>query len=77
MHEFLLIFCCECLFIDIYITCVSATHNVAFKGHYIAMVSTTVETTDPEKELQVGIDLLGPIMETYVYIVELVWILLV
>lgn len=50
---------------DIYVSCVSATHNVASKGHYIAMVSTTVETTEPEKELGPGIDLLGPILERF------------
>ena len=48
---------------DIYISCVSYTHNVASKGFFLAMVSTTVETADPEKELEPGLDLLGPIEE--------------
>ena len=48
---------------DIYVSCVSSAHNVSSKGHYIAMVSTTVETSEPEKELQPGIDLLGRILE--------------
>lgn len=48
---------------DIYVSCVSFAHNVASKGHYLAMVSTTVETANPEKELEPGLALLGPILE--------------
>ena len=48
---------------DIYISCVSFAHNVASKGHYLAMVSTTVETGAPENELKPATQLLGPIME--------------
>ena len=48
---------------DIYVSCVSFAHNVASQGHYIAMVSTTVETSNPEAELRPGLDLLGPILE--------------
>lgn len=51
---------------DIYIAEVSATHNVCAKDIYIAMVSTVVETDDPEKELQAGLNLLGPIFDKYV-----------
>lgn len=36
---------------------------VAGKGFYLAIVSTTVETNDPERELQPGLNLLGPIRE--------------
>lgn len=50
-------------FADIYISCVSYAHNVASKGFYLAMVSTTVETGNPADELKVGLDLLGPILE--------------
>lgn len=32
------------------------------------MVSTTVETSEPESEIQPAIDLLGPIMEMFVSI---------
>ena len=53
-----------CLFFsDIYVCCVSFAHNVAAKGFYLAIVSTTVETSDPEKELEVGLGLLGGITE--------------
>lgn len=48
---------------DIYVSCVSFAHNVASQGHYIAMVSTTVETSNPEEELRPGLQVLGPVME--------------
>jgi len=46
---------------DIYISCVSFAHNVAPKGKYIVLVSTTVEGKDPKAELDIGLSLLGPI----------------
>ena len=46
---------------DIYIAEVSATHNVCAKDVYIAIVSTVVETGNPEAELEPGLKLLGPI----------------
>lgn len=49
------------LCVDIYVCCVSFAHNVAAKNYYIAMVSTTVETSNPEAELAPGLSLLGPI----------------
>ena len=39
---------------DIYVFCCSYTHNVAPKGKFIAFVSTTVETANPEAELAPG-----------------------
>ena len=48
---------------DIYVCAVSYTHFVAAKPYFIAIVSTTVETDKPEKEIQIGLDLLGPIRE--------------
>lgn len=48
---------------DIYIAEVSSTHNVCAKDVYIAMVSTIVETNDPESELLPGLKLLGPIYD--------------
>ncbi|XP_064613589.1 rab GDP dissociation inhibitor alpha-like [Liolophura sinensis] len=51
---------------DIYIGVVSYTHNVAAKGFYLAIVSTTVETSDPTKELRPGLDLLGTIREQFI-----------
>jgi len=50
---------------DIYISCVSDTHEVAPKGHYIVLVSTFVETANPQLELKPGNDLLGPILQQF------------
>ncbi|XP_042261972.1 rab GDP dissociation inhibitor beta [Thunnus albacares] len=51
---------------DIFISVVSYAHNVASDGMYIATVSTTVETSNPEKEVQPGLELLEPIMQKFV-----------
>ena len=48
---------------DIYVSMVSYTHQVAAKGWFIAMVSTTVETSNPEAEIRPALDLLGPIKQ--------------
>merc|ERR1712183_1208542 len=50
---------------DIYISMVSFAHHVAPKGKYIAIVSTEVETTEPLKELEAGIQLLGKIEDRF------------
>jgi len=55
---------------DIYIGCISAPHNVVPKGKYVAIVSTTVETAEPIKELKPALDLLGPIAEQFVSVVD-------
>ncbi|XP_030275232.1 rab GDP dissociation inhibitor beta [Sparus aurata] len=51
---------------DIYISVVSYAHNVATDGVYIATVSAAVETNNPEKEVQPGLELLKPIMQKFV-----------
>ncbi|AWP02809.1 putative rab GDP dissociation inhibitor beta-like [Scophthalmus maximus] len=56
---------------DIYISVVSYAHNVASDGMYIATVSTTTETSQPEKEVQPGLDLLEPIMQKFVSVSSL------
>lgn len=56
---------------DIYVSCVSFAHNVSTKGYYLAMVSTTVETTNPEEELRLGLQLLGPIVDKFVRVDDL------
>ncbi|XP_068449999.1 rab GDP dissociation inhibitor beta [Clinocottus analis] len=53
---------------DIYISVVSYVHNVAADGMYIATVSTTAETSNPEIEVQPGLELLEPIMQKFVSI---------
>ena len=51
--------------VDIYVSCVSSAHSVTSKGFHLVIVSTTVETDDPEAELTPGLDLLAPIKEKY------------
>lgn len=51
---------------DIYVMQVSSYHNVCKKGYYIAIISTTVETSNPEKELDLAFDLIGPVLEKFV-----------
>lgn len=43
----------------------SYAHSIAPKGKFIAFVSTEAETDKPEIELKPGIDLLGPVEETF------------
>lgn len=50
---------------------VSHAHGVATDNHFIAMVSTTVETSNPEAELAPGLKLLGPIEEKFVYVKDI------
>lgn len=57
---------------DIYVSLISHTHQVAAKGWFIAMVSTTVETDNPEVEIKPGLDLLGPIHEKFVAVSDYV-----
>lgn len=39
---------------DMYVFCCSYAHNVAAHGKWLAFVSTTVETANPEAELAPG-----------------------
>src|SRR5271170_663859 len=52
--------------VDIYIAEVSSAHNVCAKNHYLAIVSTIVETDNPQIEIKPGLDLLGPILDKYI-----------
>jgi len=51
---------------DTYISMVSYSHLICANGIYVAMVSTTVETDDPQSEIQPALSLLGPVMEMFV-----------
>ncbi|TFK30798.1 rab GDP-dissociation inhibitor [Coprinopsis marcescibilis] len=53
---------------DIYIAMVSSTHNVCAKDVHVAIVSTIVETSTPELEIQPGLNLLGAIYDKFVTI---------
>jgi len=55
---------------DIYIGLISFAHNVAAKGKYIAICSTTAETAEPKSELKVAMDVIGPTIETFYSIVD-------
>lgn len=48
---------------DIYIAAVSSAHNVAAQNVWIAMVSTIVETSVPEREILPGLQLLGSVLD--------------
>lgn len=50
---------------DVYIACVSSSHQVCAQGFYVAMVSTIIETSSPEKEIEFALGLLGPILEKF------------
>lgn len=56
---------------DIYVSLVSYTHQVAAKGWFIAIVSTTVESDKPEVEIKPGLDLLGPIKQKFVVLSDI------
>lgn len=51
---------------DMYVFCCSFAHNVAATNKWLAFVSTTVETANPEAELAPGLALLGPVDEKFV-----------
>jgi Rab GDP dissociation inhibitor len=57
--------------VDIYIAEVSSAHNVCAKGHYLAIVSTIVETDNPHIEIMPGLNLLGPILDKFVSVTDL------
>lgn len=56
---------------DIYIAMVSSVHNVCPKGYYLAIVSTIVETDNPHIEVEPGLNLLGPILEKFIYVTDI------
>jgi len=53
---------------DIYISMVSSSHQVVPTGKYMAIVSTTVETSNPETECLPGLQLLGNILERFIIV---------
>lgn len=57
---------------DIYVSLISYTHQVAAKGWFIGMVSTTVETENPENEIAPGLALLAPIAKKFISISDYV-----
>jgi len=55
---------------DVYVLGTSFTHNVCAKGRYFASVSTTVESSDPQREIEVGLRMLGAIDEMFVNVCD-------
>lgn len=55
---------------DIYVAAVSSSHMVAPAGKFIALVSTKIETANPEAECAPALKLLGNILEKFVIISE-------
>ncbi|VDM62593.1 unnamed protein product [Angiostrongylus costaricensis] len=58
-------------FLDIYISCCSNTNMVTPEGWFVAMVSTTVETNNPEAEILPGLQLLGTITEKFISVSDM------
>lgn len=45
---------------------VSGEHKVCKDGYYIAIISTMVETNNPQQELLPAFQLIGPVKEQFV-----------
>lgn len=56
---------------DIYVVMVSSSHQVCAQGKYVAICSTTVETSNPKAELTPALNLLGSIMTKFDDVVDL------
>ncbi|GAA5812129.1 Rab GDP dissociation inhibitor alpha [Mucor flavus] len=56
---------------DVYVASVSSNHAVCPKDMYLAIVSTLVETDDPESELKAGLDILGPIHDKFISVSDI------
>jgi len=56
---------------DLYVCMISGAHCVAPQGKHIAIVSSTVETGNPEKELAPGLALLGEIDDKFLLVSDL------
>lgn len=56
---------------DIYIAVLSSSHFVCSKGHYLAIISTVIETDQPHVEIEPAFKLLGPRLDTLMGIAEL------
>lgn len=56
---------------DVYVASVSNNHAVCPKDMYLAIVSTLVETDDPESELKAGLDILGPIHDKFISVSDI------
>lgn len=51
-------------------TITSSAQNIASAGKFVAVMSTNMETDNPEKDLSVPLGLLGAIKEKFVWVSE-------
>lgn len=56
---------------DIYIAVLSSSHFVCSKGHYVAIISTVIETDSPHVEIEPAFKLLGPIKDRLMGIADI------
>ncbi|KAG0301918.1 Rab GDP dissociation inhibitor alpha [Dissophora globulifera] len=56
---------------DIFIAGTSGRHNMCEDDHYLAIVSTIIETDKPEEEIQPGLTILGDIVHKFVHIYDM------
>ncbi|GMG39674.1 unnamed protein product [Ambrosiozyma monospora] len=56
---------------DIYIAVISAAHNIATKGHYLAIISTIIETDKPHLELEPAFKIIGETKDVLMGMAEL------
>ena len=53
---------------------VSGVHCVCKKGYYVCIISGNVETKNPETELDVAFDLIGPVLEKFTTVfIKICW----
>lgn len=51
---------------DIYIMQMTHTHGVCKKGCFLAIISTTAESDQPDKDLKLAYDIIGPVLHKFV-----------
>ena len=47
---------------------VSSVHSISKQGYYVAIISTTVQTNNPEQEIEGALELVGKVKEKFVTI---------
>jgi Rab GDP dissociation inhibitor len=57
--------------LDIFIAVLNYTHCVCKKDYYLAIISTMVETNNPEAELKPAFDIVGDVLEKFITISDL------
>jgi Rab GDP dissociation inhibitor len=56
---------------DIFVAVLNSSHCVCKKGYYLAIISTKVETNNPESELKSAFEILGPVLEKFVTVSDI------